>query len=158
MASSVLSAFTLLLPLLWVYGESWRGERGALQWEGEVASPREHQDCGECTEGHVTMSWRQQGRRQGRGSSHTPRRGQWTVLIPTGRASTRSTGHLPEPRLGCKGTDPCPRSLFILSCWDGIQFSSVAQSCPTLCDPVDCSTPGLPAHHQLLEFTQTHVY
>ena len=38
------------------------------------------------------------------------------------------------------------------------QFSSVAQSCPTLCDPIDCSTPGLPVHHQLLEFTQTHVY
>ena len=39
-----------------------------------------------------------------------------------------------------------------------IQFSSVAQSCPTLCDPMDCSTPGLPVHHQLLEFTQTHVH
>ena len=38
------------------------------------------------------------------------------------------------------------------------QFSSVAQSCPTLCDPMNCSTPGLPAHHQLLEFTQTHVH
>ena len=38
------------------------------------------------------------------------------------------------------------------------QFSSVAQSCPTLCDPMDCSTPGLPIHHQLPEFTQTHVY
>ena len=38
------------------------------------------------------------------------------------------------------------------------QFSSVAQSCPTLCDPVNCSTPGLPVHHQLLEFTQTHVH
>ena len=38
-----------------------------------------------------------------------------------------------------------------------VQFSSVAQSCPTLCDPMDCSTPGLPVHHQLLEFTQTHV-
>ena len=37
------------------------------------------------------------------------------------------------------------------------QFSSVAQSCPTLCDPTNCSTPGLPVHHQLLEFTQTHV-
>ena len=37
-----------------------------------------------------------------------------------------------------------------------IQFSSVAQSCPTLCDPMDCSTPGLPVHHQLPEFTQTH--
>ena len=39
-----------------------------------------------------------------------------------------------------------------------IQFSSVDQSCPTLCDPVDCSTPGLPVHHQLPEFTQTHVH
>ena len=37
------------------------------------------------------------------------------------------------------------------------QFSSVAQSCPTLCDPMNHSTPGLPVHHQLLEFTQTHV-
>ena len=38
------------------------------------------------------------------------------------------------------------------------QFSSVAQSCPTLCDPINCSTPGLPVHHQLPEFTQTHVH
>ena len=36
-------------------------------------------------------------------------------------------------------------------------FSSVAQSCPTLCDPINCSTPGFPVHHQLPEFTQTHV-
>ena len=40
----------------------------------------------------------------------------------------------------------------------GFQFSSVAQSCPTLCDPMDCSTPDLPVHHQLLEFTQTHAH
>ena len=39
-----------------------------------------------------------------------------------------------------------------------VQFSSVAQSCPTLCDPKNCSTPGLPVHHQLLEFTQTHIH
>ena len=39
-----------------------------------------------------------------------------------------------------------------------VQFSSVAQACPTLSDPMDCSTPGLPVHHQLLEFTQTHVH
>ena len=42
---------------------------------------------------------------------------------------------------------------------DGMcQFSSVARSCPTLCDPINHSTPGLPVHHQLLEFTQTHVH
>ena len=39
-----------------------------------------------------------------------------------------------------------------------IQFSSVAQSCPTLCDPMNRSMPGLPVHHQLPEFTQTHVH
>ena len=39
-----------------------------------------------------------------------------------------------------------------------VQFSSVAQSCPTLCDPMNHSTPGLPVHHQHPEFTQTHVH
>ena len=37
-------------------------------------------------------------------------------------------------------------------------FRSVAQMCPTLCDPMNHSTPGLPVHHQLPEFTQTHVH
>ena len=39
-----------------------------------------------------------------------------------------------------------------------VQFSSVAQLCPTLCNPMNCSTPGLPVHHQFPEFTQTHVH
>ena len=38
-----------------------------------------------------------------------------------------------------------------------VQFSSVAQLCPTLCNPMECSMPGLPVHHQLLEFAQTHI-
>ena len=42
--------------------------------------------------------------------------------------------------------------------FDSIQFSSVAQSCLTLCNHVDCSTPGLPIHYQLPEFAQTHVH
>ena len=51
-----------------------------------------------------------------------------------------------------------------LMCWgapmlgSSVQFSSVAQSYLTLCNPLDCSTPGLPVHHQLPEFTQTRVY
>ena len=50
-----------------------------------------------------------------------------------------------------------------LSNWTELTFltgccCSVAKSFPTLCNPVDCSTPGLPVHHQLLEFTQTHVH
>ena len=39
-----------------------------------------------------------------------------------------------------------------------VQFSSVAQLCPTLCDPMNCSMPGLPVHHHLPEFAQTHVH
>ena len=48
------------------------------------------------------------------------------------------------------GPESCSRN-------PGVQFNSVAQSCPTLCDPMNRSTPGLPVHHQLPEFTQTHV-
>ena len=42
--------------------------------------------------------------------------------------------------------------------WLSVHFSSVAQLCPTLCHSMNCSTPGLPVHHQLLELTQTHVH
>ena len=45
-----------------------------------------------------------------------------------------------------------------LACLSSVQFNSVAQSCPNLCDPMNCSTPGLPVHHQLPEFTQTYVH
>ena len=55
------------------------------------------------------------------------------------------------------------KELFL--CWENftsiekrLQFSSVAQSCPTLCDPMNRSTPGLLVHHQLPEFTQTHIH
>ena len=52
----------------------------------------------------------------------------------------------------CQGCilSPCLFNLYA-------EFSSVAQSCQTLCDPMNCSTPALPVHHQLPEFTQTHV-
>ena len=49
----------------------------------------------------------------------------------------------------------CP---ILIQCEYSTQFSSVAQPCPTLCDPMNLSTQGLPFHHQLLEFTQTHVH
>ena len=53
-----------------------------------------------------------------------------------------------------------PFMYFLMSyvCLSSVQFSSVAQSCPTLCDPMNHSTPGLPVHHKLLELTQTHVH
>ena len=44
------------------------------------------------------------------------------------------------------------------ACLFSVQFSLVSQSCPTLCDPMNRSTPGLPVHHHLPEFTQTHVH
>ena len=56
--------------------------------------------------------------------------------------------------LCCQNTKVVPGKKNFFS----VQFSSVAQSCLTLCDPVDCSTPSLPVHHQLPEFTQTHVH
>ena len=54
----------------------------------------------------------------------------------------------------CCGVLRCAKLLQFSS----VQFSSAAQSCPTLCDPMNHSTPGLPVHHQLPEFTQTHAH
>ena len=50
------------------------------------------------------------------------------------------------------------RAIYKASSLVSVQFSSVTQSCPTLCDPMDCSTPGLPVHHQKPELAQTHVH
>ena len=71
-------------------------------------------------------------------------------------------GDLPHPRI--KPSSPVSPALagefFTTSATfsPSVQFSSVAQLCPTLCDPMNCSTPCLPVHHQLPEFTQTHVH
>ena len=50
------------------------------------------------------------------------------------------------------------KSLSNLTTLSSVQFTSAAQSCPILCDCVNFSTPDLPVHHQLLEFTQTHIH
>ena len=60
-------------------------------------------------------------------------------------------------------TQSCPTSQphsvqFSSVQFSSVQFNSVTQSCPTFCDPMNRSTPGLPVHHQFLEFTQTHVH
>ena len=59
-----------------------------------------------------------------------------------------------SPALQADALPPEPPDIAISS----VQFSSVAQSCLTLCDPMNHSMPGLPVHHQFLEFTQTHVH
>ena len=59
-----------------------------------------------------------------------------------------------QPR--CLLTDEWIKNLwYIHTMENSVQFSSVAQSCPTLCNPMNHSTPGLPVHHQLPEFTQS---
>ena len=58
----------------------------------------------------------------------------------------------------CPQSFPASGTFPMNQLFPSVQFSSVAQSCPTLCDPMDCSTPGFPVHHQLPELTQTHVH
>ena len=58
----------------------------------------------------------------------------------------------------CDSTKQTPHVFSSSKGFSRVQFSSVAQSCLTLCNPMNCSTPGLPVHHQLLEFTQTQVH
>ena len=60
--------------------------------------------------------------------------------------------------LGIEGTDLNPVKAIYDKPIISVQFSSVAQSCPTLCDPMNHSMPGLPVHHHLPEFTQTHIH
>ena len=69
--------------------------------------------------------------------------------------------HLLKEKRKKRGNRPKLESLMLSSHQEtntSVQFSSVVQSCLTLCDPMNCSTPGLPVHHQLPEFTQTHVH
>ena len=63
-----------------------------------------------------------------------------------------------SPLLPCKQVHQYHLSRFHIYAFSSLQFSSVTQSCPTLCDPMNHSMPGLTAHHQLPEFTQTHVH
>ena len=70
--------------------------------------------------------------------------------------STESTSHTIQTRKIKEKNNH--HSLQMIWCYISVQLSSVTQSCPTLCDPMNCSTPGLPVHHQLPEFTQTHVH
>ena len=81
-------------------------------------------------------------------------RGGLLIWVPT-------SGPLPGIRDDSGKKDP--ESLLLESLHFGfdlrkVQLSLVVQSCLPLCDPMDCSTPGLPVHHQLMELTQTHVH
>ena len=81
------------------------------------------------------------------------------ILCPWGFSRQEYWSGLPCPPPGDlphSGIEPTSLTSPVLA-GEFFIFSSVAQSCPTLCDPMNCSTPGLPVHHQLPEFTQTHI-
>ena len=69
-----------------------------------------------------------------------------------------SSGGLVFPSLSEFSTVYCAVKTSVITIYIIHQFSSVAQSCPTLCDSMDCSTPGFPVHHQLPELAETHVH
>ena len=132
-----------------------KGGAGGGRWRGEVGC---HERCGFS------------GRNGGLGNKHFP---PIPYILSRGRRATLTFSHhvLPPkggrlfkvfsfftavpPSAGC-WLWPVPGDLW----WpcSSVQFSSVTQSCPTFCNPMDCNTPGLPMHHQLPEFTQTHVH
>ena len=76
----------------------------------------------------------------------------WASSLPTAKASISTHGLWGSYLKSVRKTILGHKHLV------AIQFSSVTQSCPTLCDTMDCSMPGFPVHHQLLERPQTHVY
>ena len=98
-----------------------------------------------------------------------------SVLFPSWKALScvlcEGLGTSTTPLSLCERADSCPLFRSHLKCSSSerkqsfsaisvgsVQFSSVAQSCPTLCDSMNRSTPGLPVHHQLPKSTQTHVH
>ena len=82
-----------------------------------------------------------------------PGRGAWRQINPLGTLEEANSCaremELLESDLHC---------YWPIRMFSSLQFSSVAELCPTLSDPMDCSTPGLPLHHRLPEFTQTHLH
>ena len=82
---------------------------------------------------------------------------------PVQRGRNRAAAYLPPRGLSTAhvnvaAASPCISRFKWLRPECSVQFSSVAPSCLTLCDPIDCTTPVLPVHHQLPEFTQIHVH
>ena len=87
----------------------------------------------------------------------------WNVAIKTSCLKSSMLYQacvLSESEISSPGLLHCRQTLYCLSYQEShlsLQFSSISRSCPTLCSPMDCSTPGLPVQHQLPETTQTHT-
>ena len=86
----------------------------------------------------------------------------WLYIHPTSSEGDLLFLILHQLMMSCICSAAVPISvvwyLIILTQWALVQFSSVAQSCLTLCDPMNCSMPGFPVYHQLPELAQTHVH
>ena len=92
----------------------------------------------------------------------------WTVIWSEKKITGFAVGWLSTSEKAWRRLGVC--CLFLLYSWDVakpgplifvilfVKFSSIAQSCLTLCDPMDCSTPGFPVHHQCPELAQTHAH
>ena len=107
----------------------------------------DHMDCGSL--GSLSMRF--------------PRQKYWSGLPFSSQGDLPDPGIKPASLSTCAlageffTTEPSGNTLSYVYI-SSVQFSSVAQSCPNLCDPMNCSTPGPPVHHQFPEFTQTHVH
>ena len=114
-------------------------------------------DIGHCTRtsGSFLPRWGLLRRPRG---AHTQRHVSETFSIcPEAQPPHPEQSGLPEPQISVNSAPSLAFSPPTFSVSRQVQFSSVAQSCPTLCDPMDCSTPGFPVHHQLVELAQTHI-
>ena len=90
-----------------------------------------------------------------------PMKGLWTIMAHQLRTSAfiNNIPGWPSPGIIWRFLNLFLAQISVLrSQFSSVQFVSVTQLCPTLCDPMNCSTPGLLVHHQLLEFTQTHIH
>ena len=93
-----------------------------------------------------------------RWAPHPPTLPSWPLPQPVSYINfSRILTECPRPFWGPSPSDG-HNSIVLCYANSKILFSSVSQSCPALCDPMNCSTPGLPVHHQLPEFTQTHIH
>ena len=83
----------------------------------------------------------------------------FSQIIPPSPSPTESKNCSIHLCLFCSLTYRVIVTVFLNSIYmHSVQFSSVSQSCPTLCDPMNHSSPGFPDHHQLSEFSQTHIH
>ena len=84
--------------------------------------------------------------------------GDYAKAVTLGPWKTSGWGWLPEETTETRGWNVSPTPNFTEGRRAGQLVSSVIQSCPALCDPMDCSTPGFPVDHQLLGLDETHVH